>query len=85
MRMQKAMVRETNVGLRMGMMTGRAPDSHSGRSPPFGVSPGAMFYTQQVLSRRGSLGTIWIAAHLDKKLKRQQISDTDIRESVGKR
>ena len=44
-----------------------------------------MFYTQQVLSRRGSLGTIWIAAHLDKKLKRQQISDTDIRESVGKR
>jgi len=41
-----------------------------------------MFFVSHVLSRRGSLGTIWIAAHLEKKLKKQQIAEADIAESV---
>ena len=42
-----------------------------------------MFYSTQILTRKGPLGTIWVAAHLDKKLKRTQIFETNIDVSVG--
>ena len=42
-----------------------------------------MFYSTQILSKKGALGTIWIASHLEKRLKRSQIFETSIPASVG--
>ena len=42
-----------------------------------------MFYSQFILANKGPLGTIWIAAHLERKLRKNQIADTDIGVSVG--
>lgn len=41
-----------------------------------------MFYSQLILAKKGPLGKIWLAAHLDKKLTKQQIFSTDITDSV---
>lgn len=41
-----------------------------------------MFYSQVILARKGPLGKIWLAAHFDKKLTKNQIFATDITESV---
>lgn len=41
-----------------------------------------MFYSQYILAKRGPLGTIWIAAHLDRKLRKNQIAETDLITSV---
>jgi hypothetical protein len=41
-----------------------------------------MFYSQIILAKKGPLGSIWIAAHMDKKLNKNQISSTDIASSV---
>eukprot|EP00878_Enallax_costatus_P028730 GHUV01031066.1.p1 GENE.GHUV01031066.1~~GHUV01031066.1.p1 ORF type:complete len:199 (+),score=63.34 GHUV01031066.1:278-874(+) len=41
-----------------------------------------MFYSNQILARKGPLGLVWIAAHLDRQLKRQQINSTSIPASV---
>ena len=41
-----------------------------------------MFYSHQILARKGPLGVIWLAAHLDKKLRRQQVFQADIPDSV---
>ncbi|GMF14524.1 unnamed protein product [Phytophthora fragariaefolia] len=41
-----------------------------------------MFYSQVVLSKKGPLGKIWLAAHWDKKLNKQQIFSADIHSSV---
>ena len=41
-----------------------------------------MFYSTQILAKKGPLGLVWIAAHLDGRLKRQQISGASIGESV---
>ncbi|KAI3751678.1 hypothetical protein L2E82_22769 [Cichorium intybus] len=41
-----------------------------------------MFYSQFILAKKGPLGTIWIAAHLERKLRKNQVSDTDIGVSV---
>eukprot|EP00898_Chlorokybus_atmophyticus_P000412 jgi/Chlat1/1371/Chrsp119S01784 len=41
-----------------------------------------MFYSHQILARKGPLGTIWIAAHLDRKLRKAQVYETDIEQSV---
>ena len=43
-----------------------------------------MFYSAQVLGKKGPLATIWIAAHLDKRLKRHDVFSTSIPKSVGK-
>ncbi|XP_010248921.1 PREDICTED: sister chromatid cohesion 1 protein 2 isoform X2 [Nelumbo nucifera] len=43
-----------------------------------------MFYSQTLLSRKGPLRTIWIAAYCHKKLKKDQIAETDISSSVDK-
>ncbi|KAH6558163.1 hypothetical protein KP509_1Z076100 [Ceratopteris richardii] len=41
-----------------------------------------MFYSQYLLSKKGPLGIIWIAAHLERKLRRKQITETDIGDTV---
>ena len=41
-----------------------------------------MFYSQFILAKKGPLGKIWLAAHLDKKLTKNQIYATDISQSV---
>lgn len=41
-----------------------------------------MFYSQVILARKGPLGKIWLAAHFDKKLTKNQIFATDISDSV---
>uniref|UniRef100_A0A1D1YJL5 Sister chromatid cohesion 1 protein 3 n=1 Tax=Anthurium amnicola TaxID=1678845 RepID=A0A1D1YJL5_9ARAE len=41
-----------------------------------------MFYSQFILAKKGPLGTIWIAAHLERKLRKNQVADTDIGASV---
>ncbi|KAJ7543460.1 hypothetical protein O6H91_09G039200 [Diphasiastrum complanatum] len=41
-----------------------------------------MFYSQFILAKKGPLGTIWIAAHLERKLRKNQINETDISLSV---
>lgn len=42
-----------------------------------------MFYSHQILAKKGPLGTIWIAAHMDRKLRKNQIAETCIGDSVG--
>src|SRR5689334_7894180 len=43
-----------------------------------------MFYSQFVLAKKGALGRVWLAAHWDRKLTKQQILITDIQRAVGK-
>ncbi|KAK0241868.1 Rec8 like protein-domain-containing protein [Armillaria nabsnona] len=42
-----------------------------------------MFYSEAILSRRGPLGKVWLAAHMERKLSKTQTLQTDIEESVG--
>lgn len=42
-----------------------------------------MFYSQYLLAKKGPLGKIWLAAHQEKKLSKQQIYATDIKQVVG--
>ncbi|XP_043704361.1 sister chromatid cohesion 1 protein 2-like isoform X2 [Telopea speciosissima] len=41
-----------------------------------------MFYSHTLLSRKGPLGTIWVAAYCHKRLKKDQVTVTDIPSSV---
>ncbi|MCO5581680.1 hypothetical protein L7F22_035569 [Adiantum nelumboides] len=41
-----------------------------------------MFYSHFILARKGPLGTIWIAAHLEGKLRKNQVTETNISASV---
>ncbi|KAK3033446.1 LOW QUALITY PROTEIN: hypothetical protein RJ639_033050 [Escallonia herrerae] len=43
-----------------------------------------MFYSQCLLSKKGPLGTIWVAAHCLKRLKKEQVAQTNISSSVDK-
>ncbi|KAB1211778.1 Sister chromatid cohesion 1 protein 2 [Morella rubra] len=43
-----------------------------------------MFYSQCLLSSKGPLGAIWVAAYFFKKLKKAQVTETDISASVDK-
>ncbi|KAF7840446.1 sister chromatid cohesion 1 protein 2 [Senna tora] len=43
-----------------------------------------MFYSKCLISRKGPLGTIWVAAFYFNKLKRSQVNGTDIFFSVDK-
>ena len=43
-----------------------------------------MFYSQVILARKGPLGKIWLAAHWDKKLTKNQVFSTDISDSVDR-
>ena len=42
-----------------------------------------MFYAHFVLSKRGPLARIWLAAHWDKKLTKAQVCEINIEESVA--
>lgn len=41
-----------------------------------------MFYSELILTKKGPLANIWLAAHLSKKLSKTQIFDTNIEGSV---
>ncbi|VDC06437.1 unnamed protein product [Peniophora sp. CBMAI 1063] len=41
-----------------------------------------MFYSEAILSRRGPLAKVWIAAHMERKLTKQQALQTDITDAV---
>eukprot|EP01028_Stygiella_incarcerata_P003520 TRINITY_DN1712_c0_g1_i1.p1 TRINITY_DN1712_c0_g1~~TRINITY_DN1712_c0_g1_i1.p1 ORF type:complete len:593 (+),score=201.07 TRINITY_DN1712_c0_g1_i1:85-1863(+) len=41
-----------------------------------------MFFSTNVLTKKGPLGRIWVAAHEWKKLKRSEVAGTDIHDSV---
>ncbi|KAF9663617.1 hypothetical protein SADUNF_Sadunf17G0070000 [Salix dunnii] len=43
-----------------------------------------MFYSHCLLSSKGPLGSIWVAAYFFKKLKKAQVTSTDISSSVDK-
>uniref|UniRef100_A0AC35UBR8 Rad21_Rec8_N domain-containing protein n=1 Tax=Rhabditophanes sp. KR3021 TaxID=114890 RepID=A0AC35UBR8_9BILA len=43
-----------------------------------------MFYSQLLLSKKGSLSKIWIAAHCEKKLTKAQVLHTNVEEEVNK-
>ncbi|XP_073152462.1 sister chromatid cohesion 1 protein 2 [Henckelia pumila] len=43
-----------------------------------------MFYSHLLLSKKGALGTVWVAAHCHKRLKKNQVNQTDISSSVEK-
>lgn len=43
-----------------------------------------MFYSQTFLARKGPLSTVWIAAHLQHRLKKSQYTSTDIPSTVRK-
>ncbi|KAJ7593867.1 Rec8 like protein-domain-containing protein [Mycena floridula] len=40
------------------------------------------FYSDALLSKRGPLGKVWLAAHMERKLSKAQTMQTDIEESV---
>ncbi|XGW18032.1 hypothetical protein V3C99_002549, partial [Haemonchus contortus] len=42
----------------------------------------AMFYAQFVLSKKGPLAKIWLAAHWEKKLSKAQIYETNVQDAV---
>lgn len=42
-----------------------------------------MFFSIEVLTRKGPLARIWIAAHEAKRLKRAEVAATDLEESIG--
>ncbi|XP_073045392.1 sister chromatid cohesion 1 protein 2-like [Primulina eburnea] len=43
-----------------------------------------MFYSHLLLSKKGALGTVWVAAHCHKRLKKNEVKQTDISSSVEK-
>ncbi|TVT98753.1 hypothetical protein EJB05_55911, partial [Eragrostis curvula] len=42
-----------------------------------------MFYSHTILARKSPLGTVWIAAHLERKIKKPQIDGIDIPSYAG--
>jgi hypothetical protein len=48
-----------------------------------GADLSRQFYSEAILSRRGPLGKVWLAAHMERKLSKTQTLQTDIEESVG--
>lgn len=42
-----------------------------------------MFYSDSILTKKGPLANVWLAAHWDKKLSKAQIVQTNINESVS--
>lgn len=43
----------------------------------------SMFYADFVLSKKGPLSKVWLAAHWEKKLSKAQIFETDVDEAVN--
>ena len=85
--MRVTFARETPAGTRRGDALARAHFARTRGRPSNSLSAVTaerkMFYSQYILAKRGPLGTIWIAAHLDRKLRKNQIAETDIVSSVS--
>jgi hypothetical protein len=43
-----------------------------------------MLLTELILSKRGPLAKVWLSAHHERKLNKQQTLGVDVEESVGK-
>lgn len=43
-----------------------------------------MFYAQDLLSRKNALGKVWLAAHVNPRLSRNQVLAVDLSKAVGK-
>lgn len=43
-----------------------------------------MLLTELILSKRGPLAKVWLSAHHERKLSKQQALGVDVNESVGK-
>lgn len=43
----------------------------------------AKFYSEAILSRRGPLAKVWLAAHMERKLSKTQTLQTDIEQAAG--
>jgi hypothetical protein len=41
------------------------------------------FYSEAILTNRGALARVWLAAHMERKLSKSQTLQTDITQSVG--
>ena len=42
-----------------------------------------MFYSDVILSKRGALGNIWLAAHWERRLSKAQLLRTSVEKGVG--
>ena len=42
-----------------------------------------MFYSKEMLAKKGALATVWLAAHMERKLKKEQWLNTSVPGSVG--
>ena len=42
-----------------------------------------MFYSNQVLNRKGPLAMVWLAAHMDNKLRKNKVFDANLVGSIG--
>lgn len=42
-----------------------------------------MFYLHTFLAKKNPLGTVWIAAHLERKIKKHQLDEIDIPSYAG--
>ncbi|DBA00258.1 TPA: hypothetical protein N0F65_007902 [Lagenidium giganteum] len=80
-----ARVRETHAAKRakpsqVKLLRQGSPGTRRGKE--VGGARVIMFYSQIILAKKGPLGKIWLAAHWDKKLNKQQIFTADISSSV---
>lgn len=48
----------------------------------FGADDAPQFYSEAILSRRGPLAKVWLAAHMERKLSKTQTLQTDIEQSA---
>lgn len=43
----------------------------------------AMFYSDAILSRKGALAKVWLAAHMESRLTKGQVGAVDVEQSVS--
>lgn len=55
-----------------------------GLVPVSNLPPRIMFYSQYVLTRRGPLAKIWLAAHMQSKLSKSTVFSVDLVKACGK-
>ena len=44
--------------------------------------PGAMFYSDVILSKKGKLSNVWLAAHAERQVTKAMVKDTNIVKTV---
>ena len=42
-----------------------------------------MFYSSNILSKKGALATIWLAAHFEKRLSKVQVLQTNLQRTIS--